>query len=162
MSKRIKGGHPIILSDKARNVYISRLAKQYDDWHKIGGLSPYKVQNGIERQKRRETKLDKDILDFIKNHEDYNDAIFNWNKWQKFVSYARKALKTKTKTKRSRATEYITNRPDIKVIENKTRPSPLSRETEGQYIDRLQKKGITDPRILKDLLETRREVAGYS
>ena len=99
---KLKGGHPIILSKGKRDAYIESLRKQYKGWHKIGALSPYSIPVGEKRQQKRESKISPDIVTFLKNNDAYDEAIFSWPNWKRYIAQARKAMKPEKQPRHSR------------------------------------------------------------
>lgn len=165
MCDKLKGGHPIILSNSAREAYIKKLAKEYKNWHKIGGLSPYTIPIAQRRQNKRESKIDPAIVAFLKNNDSYDDAIFNWPNWKRYLSLARRSLglyKTRRtiKPKKNPIQRKSSSKPNI--VEEKAfhvdRPNfALSSENDGKWFDKLQDQGVGLARI-RDLAAVRRQM----
>lgn len=102
---KLKGGHPIILDENKRNQYIQSLNDHFEGWHKIGGLSPYTIPVARKRQSDREAKVSPDIVSFLKDHGEYDKAIFSWPSWRRYIAEARKAMKPEKQPRRSRQTK---------------------------------------------------------
>lgn len=106
--KKLKGGHPIILDENKRKQYIESLNEHFEGWHKIGGLSPYRISVARDRQRKRETKISPDIISFLKENGDYDQAIFNWSSWRRYVAKARKELKSEKPRKQQQRSRQTT------------------------------------------------------
>lgn len=168
MCDKLKGGHPIILSVKEREAYIKKLAKQYSDWHKIGALSPYTIPIAEQKQRKRETKIDPGVVTFLKNNDAYDEAIFNWSNWSKFVRDALHALKkpNKTRTRHTSPSKNMqirrTTKPKTRIVEknvfkNKHLPYGLSSARDSEWLTHLEDAGM-DPARIKLLSELRKEI----
>lgn len=124
---KLKGGHPIILDENKRNQYIQSLNEHFEGWHKIGGLSPYSIPHGRDRQRKRETKVSPDIVSFLKEHGDYDKAIFSWPSWRRYVVEARKAIRPEKQPRRIRQTKKRSSGKSlVSALDLDLPPSPPS------------------------------------
>lgn len=90
-----KGGHAIILNDNARDEFIGKL-RTMAKGRSFAGKCPYTIPVARVKANQRKATVDSEILDYLENNDEMDDALLNATTWKEHVARARKALKKKS------------------------------------------------------------------